>query len=64
VSGKRPREQDAGLSLPLGDPVEEALGVAVEIAQLIGLQAVCDHAVEKMPGQMIGGLAAERNVRP
>jgi hypothetical protein len=28
----------------LGHPVEEALGVAVKIAQAFGLQAVQDHA--------------------
>ena len=42
-----------------GDPVEEALGVAVKIAKAFGLQAVGDHAEEQMPGQMVGGLAAE-----
>jgi hypothetical protein len=42
-----------------GDPVEEALGVPVKIAQPFGLQAVGDHAKEEMPRQVVGGLAAE-----
>ena len=42
-----------------GDPVKEALGIPVEIAQPFGLQAIGDHAVEQMARQVIGGLAAE-----
>ena len=45
-----------------GDPVEEALGIPVEIAQPFGLQAVGDHAVEQMARQVIGGLAAEHRM--
>jgi hypothetical protein len=42
--------------------VEEALGIPVEIAQLFGLQAIGDHAVEQMTRQVIGGLAAEHRM--
>jgi hypothetical protein len=42
-----------------GDPVEKALGVAVEIAQAFGLQAVGDHAKEEVAGKVVGGLMAE-----
>jgi hypothetical protein len=45
-----------------GDPVEEALGIPVQIAQPFGLQAIGDHAVEKMAGQVIGRLAAEHRM--
>jgi hypothetical protein len=41
---------------------EEALGIPVEIAQPFGLQAIGDHAVEQMAGQMIGGLAAKHRM--
>src|ERR1700760_3129046 len=49
------------VSLPITrcDPVEEALSVAVEIAKMFSLQAVGEHAIEKMSGQMVGGLAAK-----
>jgi hypothetical protein len=47
-----------------GDPVEEALGVPVEIAQPFGLQAIGDHAVEQMARQMVGRLAAEHRMPP
>jgi hypothetical protein len=42
------------LAGPHGDPVEEALGIAVEIAQAFGLQAVGDHAKEEVPGRWSG----------
>jgi hypothetical protein len=42
--------------------VEEALGVAVEIAQPLGLQAIGNHAVEQMARQVIGGLAVEHRM--
>jgi hypothetical protein len=46
------------------NPLEVALRVAVEIAEAFSLQAVGDDAVEKMPGQVIGGLAAEHRPPP
>jgi hypothetical protein len=42
--------------------VKEALGIPVEIAQPLGLQAIGDHAVEQMARQMVGGLAAEHRM--
>jgi hypothetical protein len=42
--------------------VEEALGVAVEIAEPIGLQAIGEDAVEQVARQMVGRLAAEHRV--
>ena len=33
-----------------------------KIAQAFGLQTVGDHAVEQMPGQVVGGLAAEHRM--
>ena len=45
-----------------GDLVNEALGIAIKIAQPFGLQAVGDHAVEQMARQVIGGLAAEHRM--
>ena len=47
---------------PCRDPVEEALGIPVEIAQPFCLQAIGDHAVEKMAGRMVGSLAAEHRM--
>src|ERR1700760_1595099 len=47
------------------DPLEEALRVAVEIAKTFSLQAVGDHAIEKMSGQMtrIAASAKPREVK-
>jgi hypothetical protein len=54
--------QFVSIAGPRRNLVEEALGIPVEIAQLFGLQAIGDHAVEQMARQMIGGLATEHRM--
>jgi hypothetical protein len=56
------RREFVPIAGPRRHPVEEALGVPVEIAQPFGLQAIGDHAVEQVARQVIGGLAAEHRM--